>query len=466
MLEFFVGFLNDFFFIYMFIYAVIFFFITFCAALSLDDFFVRKSHMSFITLENKNNYVPISILVPAFNEELIICDSVDSLINLDYPVFEIVIINDGSKDNTAEKIIDKYNLKQVARPYKRSVPCKDRLSIFENETTPRIILVNKENGGKADALNMGINVCSFPMFVCMDADSVLRSDALSKISEAFLENDETIAAGGNIQISNNLVIIEGQVVSVGPLKKPLVIFQMLEYLRVFFATRVTLNRFNANLIVSGAFGLYSKKAAINVGGYSRSAIGEDMELIVKMHAYYRKNKLPYNITYVPDAICYTQIPEDLKSLKNQRRRWHLGLMQSLKKYMYMCLNSRYGAVGMVAFPYFICFELIAPFLDIFGFLTIVISYIFGLLNAHFFIVFLLVYMGYSMVISWVAVLLDKYLFGNDLSASNIMKLLLFSFLESFGFRQLMSLFRLTALFGKDRKKWGEMVRVKNNQSAA
>jgi cellulose synthase/poly-beta-1,6-N-acetylglucosamine synthase-like glycosyltransferase len=466
MLELIIGILNNFFFVYMFIYAVIFFFITICAALSLDDFSVRKSHMSYIMLENKSNYVPISILVPAYNEELTISDSVDSLLNLDYPVYEIVVINDGSKDNTAKYVIDKYNLKQVARPYKRSVPCKDLLSVFESETTPRIILVNKENGGKADALNMGINICSFPMFICMDADSVLKSDALSKIAESFLENDETIAAGGNIQISNNLVLKNGKVMSVGPLKKPTVIFQMLEYFRVFFASRVTLNQFNANLIISGAFGLYSKKAAVNVGGYTQSMIGEDMELIVKMHAFYRKNKLPYNITYVPDAICYTQAPEDLKTLKNQRRRWHMGMIQSLKNHMFMCLNPKYGAVGMVAFPYFICFELIAPFLDILGLLSIVISYFFGLLNTQFFLIYLIVYMGYSMIITWVSVLLDKFLFGSDLSAANVVKLLFFSILESVGFRQLMSLFRLSALFGKKRKQWGEMIRVKNNQSAA
>jgi cellulose synthase/poly-beta-1,6-N-acetylglucosamine synthase-like glycosyltransferase len=361
-------------------------------------------------------------------------------------------------------VIEKYDLKQVARPFKRSVPCKEMQSIYESETSPRIILVNKENGGKADALNMGINVCSYPMFICMDADSVLKSDALSKIAESFLENDETIAAGGNIQVSNNLVLKDGMVVSAAPLKKPTVIFQMLEYLRVFFASRVTLNAVNANLIISGAFGLYSKKAAINVGGYGNGLVGEDMELIVKMHAFYRKNKLPYNITYVPDAICYTQAPEDLKTLKNQRRRWHMGMIQSLKSHMFMAFNPKYGTVGMVAFPYFLIFELLAPILDILGLAAILSSYFLGLLNVEFFLVYLLVYMGYSMIITWVAILLDKYLFGNTLSAGNVVKLMFFSVLESFGFRQLMSLFRISALFGKKRKEWGEMVRIKNKQA--
>jgi cellulose synthase/poly-beta-1,6-N-acetylglucosamine synthase-like glycosyltransferase len=450
----------------MFIYAMVFFAITFFAALSLDDFSVRKKHMSYVMLENKNNYIPISILVPAYNEELTITDSVDSLLNLDYPEYEIVVANDGSKDETAKKVIEKYNLKQVARPFKRSVPCKELQSIYESETSPRIILVNKENGGKADALNMGINVCSFPMFVCMDADSVLKSDALSKIAESFLENDETIAVGGNILISNNLLLKDGKVISAGPLKKPTVIFQMLEYLRVFFTSRVTLNAINANLIISGAFGLYSKKAAINVGGYGTGLIGEDMELIVKMHAFYRKNKIPYSISYVPDAICYTQVPEDLKTLKKQRRRWHMGMIQSLKTHMFMAFNPKYGTVGLVAFPYFLIFELLAPFLDILGLVSIIVTYIFGLLNVTFFVIYLLVYMGYSMIITWVAILLDKYLFGNTLSAGNVLKLMFFGILESFGFRQLMSIFRISALFGKKRKQWGEMVRVKNKQSEA
>lgn len=459
MLENILNLINAFFFVYMFLYAIAFFCTTFMAALNLDDFFVRKKHMSYAMLANKSNYVPISILVPAYNEEVTVLDTVESLLSLDYPDYEIVVVNDGSKDKTAQKVIDYYGLKQVARPVKRSVPCEELVSIYESDTRVRIVLANKKNGGKADALNMGINISRFPLFVCMDADSMLQKDALQKIVEAFLENDETIAVGGNVKVSNNTVIEKGCVVENRVPKKPLVLFQMVEYLRVFLASRVAFNSLNANLIISGAFGLYVKKAAINVGGYTLGVIGEDMELIVKMHAFYRKNNIPYRISYIPDAVCWTQVPESIKVLKSQRRRWHVGMGESLKHHMFMLFNPKYGTVGMIAFPYFLFFEYITPLLDILGVVSIVASYILGLLNIEFFIIYLLVYMGYSMVVSMVSILLEKYLFSDTMSVAMMFKLFLFAVLESFGFRQLASTFRFGAFFGRSKKQWGNMVRT-------
>lgn len=451
--------INRFFFFYMFLYAMMFFFTTFMASVNLDDFFVRKKHMSYAMLSNKDNYIPISILVPAFNEEVTIIDTIESLLNLDYPEYEVVVINDGSRDNTAQTLIDYYDLKQVARPIRRSVPCKELHSVYENNDKVRIVLANKENGGKSDALNMGINISRFPLFVCMDADSMLQNDALQKIVEAFLENDQTIAVGGNIKVANSTVMEKGRVVEQFAPKKPMILFQMIEYLRVFLASRVAFDGINANLIVSGAFGLYSKRAAINVGGYTTGIIGEDMELIVKMHAFYRKNKLDYRISYVPDAICWTQVPEKMSVLRSQRRRWHVGMGQSLKNHMFMLFNPRYGAVGMIAFPYFLFFEYITPILDILGVITIVLSYIFGILNTWFFVGYLLVYMGYSMIVSMVAILLEKYLFPKTMSNRTLFKLLLFAVLESFGFRQLLSTFRFGAFFGPNKKQWGDMERT-------
>ncbi len=453
--------INVFFFFYMFIYAIMFFSTTFMASLSLDDFFVRKKHMSYTMLANEKNYIPISILVPAYNEEVTILDTIESLLSLNYPEYEIIVVNDGSKDRTAKTVIDYYGLKQVARPVRRSVPCKELQSIYENAAKVRIVLADKANGGKADALNMGINISRFPLFVCMDADSLLQEDALQKIVEAFLESSDTIAAGGNIKVANDTVLENGRVVEQHPLQKPLIIFQMIEYLRVFLASRVAFNHINANLIISGAFGLYSKRAAINVGGFTVGVIGEDMELIVKMHAFYRKNKLPYGISYMPDAVCWTQVPEKLRVLKNQRRRWHVGMGQSLGRHMFMLFNPKYGAVGMIAFPFFLLFEFVTPLLDILGIATILLSYFVGILNTEFFISYLLVYMGYSMIVSMVSILLEKYLFSKTMNNRTMFKLLLFAVLESFGFRQLLSVFRFGAFFSPSKKQWGNMVRTQH-----
>lgn len=460
-----VYYLNVFFFIYMFAYAVSFFMLTFFASLNLDDFFIRKEHMSYVSLSNDDNYIPISILIPAYNEELTIIDGINSLLNLDYPEYEILIINDGSTDNTSQTIIENFNLKKIVRPIRKVVSSKEEIDIYENELNDggtRIVLVNKENAGKADALNMGINASRYPLFICMDADSVLERDSLRMIVEPFLVSDDTIAVGGNIKVSNSAILDQGKIVEVKTPNKLLVIFQMIEYLRVFLTSRVSFNGINGNLIISGAFGLYSKKAVINVGGYTCGSIGEDMEIVVKMHAFYRKNKLKYKLGYVPDAVCWTQVPESIKVLMRQRRRWHIGMGQSLNSHKFMLLNPKYGAVGTVAYPYFYIFEYFAPLIELLGIFTIVISFYLNIINTQFLVIYLLVYIAFNIVLSSISVLLEKYMFPNSFSNKTALKLLFFCILESFGYRQLCSFFRVTALFTRNKTQWGEMTRVRNN----
>jgi len=455
--------INIFFFIYMFIYALIFFLNTFFAALNLDDYFIRKEHMSYTKLYNDVNYIPISIVVPAYNEELTIIDTIESLLNLDYPEYEICVVNDGSKDKTKDVIIKHFGLKEVQRPICRKVPCKEVINIYENNSKIRITLVNKTNGGKSDALNMGINVSRFPLFVCMDADSILQRDSLKKGVEPFLEHDHTIVSGGNIKVSNQAIIKNGEVVRVEMPKKLLVKFQLIEYLRVFLTSRVALNGLNANMIVSGAFGLFNKQAVINVNGYTLGTIGEDMELVVKLHAYYHKNNKPYYIAYVPDAVCWTQVPETIKVLKNQRRRWHVGMGQSLKVSKFMFFNPKYGTVGMITYPYFFFFEYITPLIEVLGIITIVLSFIFKIINVYFFIFYLLVYMGFNLVVTIVSLFLEKKMFKDSMPNQNMTELLFYCILESFGYRQLCSLFRVSAFFPNNKNKWGTMVRTRNKK---
>lgn len=449
--------INVFFFFYMFMYAAVFFTTTIFSAFNLDDFFKRKKHMSQTVLNNSANYIPISILVPAYNEEITIADSINSLLNLDYPLYEIVIVNDGSKDNTVGKVIESFNLKKVSKPYRRLVESNEALSIYEGMGKVKIILVDKENGGKSDALNMGINISSYPTFLCVDADSMLQIDALKRIVEPFLEDDTTVAVGGNIKISNDIVIENGEVTAVERPKKFLVIFQMIEYLRVFLNSRISLNGINGNLIISGAFGLYNKKAIVNIGGYTNGLMGEDMEVTMKIHSYYRKNNLQYSTSYVPDAICWTQVPEDMATLRRQRRRWHVGLGQSLKMHKYMFLNPRYGLVGMVSFPYFLLFEYLTPFLEVLGMITITLSYLLGIINLTFFLFYLLIYMGYNITVSMISIIIERYMFSSTTNNKITFKLILFSILESFGYRQMISLFRIGNVFKKSYQ-WGEMTR--------
>ena len=453
----FIYYINIFFFIYMYIYALAFFTTTMVAAFNLDDFFIKKRHMDKSKIDNDLNYIPVSILVPAYNEEVTIVDTINSLMCLDYPVYEIIIVNDGSKDKTMKMVIEAFNLKEVSKPYRKLVPSKNAVRIYKNREDIKVILIDKENGGKSDALNLGINISNFPIFLCVDADSILQKDSLKKIVEPLLESSETVAVGGNIRVSNQVVIDKGEVIEIKTPKKSIVTFQTIEYLRVFLNSRISFNGINSNLIISGAFGLYKKEAVVKVGGYSHGLMGEDMEILMKIHSFYRKNKLSYRTSYVPGAICWTQVPEDLKTLRKQRRRWHVGLGQSLKMHKYMFLNPKYGAVGIISFPYFVFLEYITPFLEIIGIVTITISFLVGIINTQFFIMYLLIYMGYSMMVSMISIILDRYIFNTE--GKIIRKLLLFSILESFGYRQMISFFRIGNIF-KSNQEWGEMTRKK------
>lgn len=467
MLRLFVDYLNVFFLYYMFIYAIVFFISTIFAILNLNEDKRNKMYLNELSLKSTDNYVPVSILVPAYNEEETICDCVESLSYVDYPEYEIIVIDDGSNDDTSNKLINKFELKKVPRPIRRLVKCKNEQFIYEGYIKDgiKLILVKKENGGKADALNMGINVSKYPLFISLDADSILQRDSISNIVMPFMEDDTTIAVGGSIKVANQVVLDKGQVIKVMPPKKILTIFQTIEYYRVFLTTRVWFNSFNGNLIISGAFGLFKKNAVLNVGGYDTDTVGEDMDLVVKLHSFYRKNKIKYKIKYEYKAICWSQVPEKLKDLKGQRRRWHIGLITSLNSHRYIFLNPKYGLVGIFSFLYFVVYEMFSCIIDVFGLIIILISYFSGLLNLKFLITFLFIYIFYSVIISLTAIILENYMFKYILKLSTLLKLMLFAFLESFGYRQLCSWYRITGFIGYRKRKyqWNKISRKKQNK---
>lgn len=338
----------------------------------------------------------------------------------------------------------------------------DPIAIYENNKDVKITLADKLNGGKADALNLGINLSNHPLFVCLDADSVLQKDALKRIVEPFLEKDRTVAVGGNIRVSNGRSLKGGFIELSKIPTKPIVMFQIIEYIRVFLNSRISLNRMNGNLIISGAFGIYKKEAAVNVGGYSNGLMGEDMEIVVKIHSYYKKNNIPYRTSYVPDAICWTQVPEDLKTLRSQRKRWHIGLEESLSRHKYMFFNPSYGVIGILSYPYFVFFEYLTPLIELLGIITIVASFILDIINIEFLITYLLVYIGYNIVASIVFIIAHTYIFDRDIDRRLLYRVLLYSLLESFGYRQVMSLSRIGGMFKRNKnKEWGEMKRVES-----
>ncbi|MEG0823337.1 MAG: glycosyltransferase [Erysipelotrichaceae bacterium] len=454
--------LNWFFMIYLFVYFVITFISIIIASLDIEEFYEKKKYVGRIALNNKHNYIPISILVPAYNEEITIIDSVNSLLKLDYPEYEIIIINDGSIDDTSTKVISSFNLERVIRPIRKQVISKNEESIYERIIDGvRITLVNKKNGGKADALNMGINLSSFPLFISLDSDSLLQRDSLLRIVEPFLERNDTIAVGGSIRLINGVEMNSGRVVKYNIVKKPVVLFQMVEYLRVFLISRIAFHRININMIMSGAFGLFRKQEVIDAGGYTNDIIGEDMELVVKLTHNAIKNNTSSFIAYVPDAICWTQVPQSFKDLHKQRRRWHMGLLQSLSYHSDLIIPQRGNLKKTLSFWYYMIYELASPIIEIIGIIILFISYNLGAVSINFILPYLLLFVMYNLISSIVAIMLEKYLFNDkQRSTSYILLLIFISFIESFGYRQLISLWRIEALirYGELKDIWGHIER--------
>lgn len=403
-------------------------------------------------------YVPISIIVPAYNEEVTIVETIRSLLNLDYRIYEIIVVNDGSKDETSKLVANTFQLHQVNRPIRRQLPCEELLSVWEGTGMGRvpITLINKENGGKADSINMGINAAQYPYFVCMDADSILQRDSLSQIAVPVLENQDVVAVGSMIRISNDCVFENGELVQMRLPKRLTPSFQVLEYERSFLASRILLDKFNANLIISGAFGLFKKDAAIRVGGYHAGCVGEDMELVMKLHAYYRSNHLPYQIKYAYNAVCWTQAPDRFRDLLKQRKRWHIGLMQSMMGHKSVVTKGSY--------LYYLFYELLSPVIELLGLLITLLAYAFGLLNMRYMAALFLVYALFGAILTVIAFVTRNYLNNVKVRAVDILKAFLLCIPENILIRFILAWTRILAIFFWRGKKtnWGQIKRKKIN----
>ncbi|MCH4886628.1 glycosyltransferase family 2 protein [Acidaminobacter sp. JC074] len=462
MLENIVDGINWLFMIYIFLYAVIFFLSTVYALINLFDHKERERHDNDLYIRNEKNFIPISVLVPAYNEEVTICDCLASLLDLDYPEYEVIVIDDGSKDLTSQVIIDKYQLKETNRPVRRRLHTQEVESVHSARVgNVFLTLARKKNGGKADALNVGLNTARFPYVVALDADSMLLArDSLKQISMPTMEDDRTIAVGGNIKIANQVVIENGQIKKTFIPKNFVVLMQMVEYARIFITTRVWFNQFNGNLIISGAFGLFKKDVIIDIGGYKNKSLGEDMMIVVNIHSFFRRNKREYRISYVPTAICWTQVPSTMKDLGVQRKRWHKGLMESLIEHRYIFLNPRFGWIGFFSYAYYLFYEMLSPFFEVIGFLTIIISFITGFINVQFLMTFFTVYIFYSVIVSVSAMILDFYMMDNQYKFRYLLTFIGLAIVEAFGYRQYNSILRIIGTFEYFRKghSWGSISR--------
>ena len=408
-------------------------------------------------------FVPISIVVPAYNEETTVVETVKSLLALEYRSYEVIVVDDGSSDDTAKKLIDAFSMHRVSRPIRKQINCQPEEFIFETSDT-RVLLtvIRKKNGGKADALNMGINAAHYPYFICMDADSVLQYDSLKNITQPVLEKKNVVAVGGLIRLSNDVELENCRVKKYRLPKNIIACMQALEYDRSFLASRIMFDKFNGSLIISGAFGLFKKDVVIAVGGYNNKTMGEDMELVVKLHEYCTLNHVDYTICYATDAICWTQAPERLSDLKKQRKRWHLGLFQSMVKHRKMFFNPKFGAVGSISYTYFLIYELLSPFIEIFGVFTMLLAFAIDLINVPFMVLFFLIYAVFGSVLSLTAFFSRIYTSDLRVTFSDAMKACLLCVFEITCLRFVLAWVRATAFFGYRKKKlqWGRIERKK------
>ena len=429
-------------------------------SLSSIPAYMRKARLMDMKMYSQsNNIIPFSILVPAYNEEKTIVENTRSLLALNYSVYEIVIINDGSTDATFEIVRDAFNLKPTNYPLRSKLPTAKIRGVYFNPDLP-LLLIDKENGGKADALNAGINISQYPYFASLDADSLLDSDALIRIALAFMEYKYTIAVGGVVRVANGCSVKDGKIAESAMPKKSIERFQVIEYLRAFLIGRVGWGHFNSLMIVSGAFGAFHKESALKVGGYTVDTIGEDMEIVLKLHKYMREKKYQYKINFLPDPICWTQVPTTAKDLFKQRCRWQVGLIDALNRNGRMLLSPKFGYLGMISMPYYVLCEMMGPVAEILGIISIPLAYYLGVLNFEFFVMYLLMSLVFGIIISIGALMVEEYTFNKYPKLSDIVVLSMYSVLENFSYRLLTMLFRLiaTVRYKKYKHSWGKAQR--------
>jgi cellulose synthase/poly-beta-1,6-N-acetylglucosamine synthase-like glycosyltransferase len=403
----------------------------------------------------------ISVIVPAYNEAATIAASVRSLLQLDYPEFEIIVINDGSRDDTLAVLQRAFALQPFPEAYRQTLPVQPVRGLWRSPQHARLRVIDKDNGGKADAMNAGINAARHGLVCVVDADSILQRDSLRRVVQPFIEDSSVVACGGSVRVANGCRISQGFLESVDISPNWLARMQIVEYLRAFLFGRLGWSPMNALLIISGAFGLFRRRAIVEAGGFSVGTIGEDMELVLRLHHLNRLQRRDYRIVFLPDPICWTEAPETLAVLKRQRTRWQRGLMESLWRHRRLLFHPRSGAVGWVAFPVMLVFEGIGPLIELTGYVLMTLLFLAGLVSPAAFVAFLVLAVGMGFVLSAAALLLEELSFRLYRQQRHLRILVGAMVLENLGFRQLNSWWRIVGLFDwlSGRKaQWGTMVR--------
>lgn len=427
--------------------------------------YLHKNSFTDYRLLASSPHVPtVSILAPAYNEGATIVENVRSLLSLYYNKLELVVINDGSKDDSLQKLIDAYKLEKVDFFVNYSIPTQQVKAVYKTRhpAYSKLVVVDKVNGGKADALNVGINIASHDYIVCIDADCILEHDAILKMVKPFLEEGEArvIASGGVIRIANSCEVTNGRLTRVFLPENYWARMQALEYIRAFLLGRMAWTRLDGLLLISGAFGAFDKEIAIKCGGYSTETVGEDMELVVRMRRYMHEQDLPYRVTYIPDPLCWTEAPETTNILSRQRNRWTRGTIETLRSHKKIFLNPRYDLLGVLSYPYWLLFEMLAPLIEFGGFIVFLVMAAMGMINWHMFFAFLMFIISFGYLNSIFAIYMEVTTYNQYRRRKEVGNLILAALTEPFVFHPFVVWAGVRGYFDflRKRRAWGEMTR--------
>ncbi len=432
------------------------------SAVTLRRYLRKNSYIDYNQLMLSPFVPKLSVIVPAYNESRSSIDNIAALLSLYYRDFDVIFVNDGSKDGTLEKVIEAYDLEKVNYAFDYRLPSERIRAIYKSKkhVHRRLTVIDKINGGKADALNAGINVSRSDLIVCVDADSIMEPDALLKLVKPFLEETDkkVIATGGVIRIANSCDIEDGQIKQINLPKDFFARIQVLEYTRAFLMARMAWSKLDGLLLISGALGMFDREVVIRAGGYDINSVGEDMELVVRMRRYMVENKMPYIVTYIPDPLCWTEVPTRIKIHQSQRNRWTRGTMETLFKHIKVFFNPKYGKFGMWGYPYWFFYEWLAPLLEFFGLVYFTILAFLGWVNWSFFFLLLAFVYTFAVSLSIWAVLFEERTYHKYNSRKDVLKLVGTAFLEPLFYHPLTVIWAIRAnieyLFGK--RGWGKM----------
>jgi len=439
----------------------------FIAAFSIGEIrnYLRKnSFTDYGVLAGSRQAPSISILAPAYNEGANIIENVRSLLSINYTNLEVIIINDGSKDDSLSKLIEVYDLYKADFFVNGQIETKEVRGVYRSRKIVyrKLIVVDKQNGGKADALNVGINVSSNDYIVCIDVDCILEQDAILKLAKPFLENTKkrVIATGGVIRIANSCIVENGRLLKVRLPRQFLPRVQTLEYIRAFLLGRMAWSRLNGLLLISGAFGAFDKEIVVKCGGYNHKTVGEDMELVVRMRRYMEEKGIAHKVSFIPDPLCWTEAPSTFKILGRQRNRWTRGTIETLQMHKVMFFNPKYRLLGMISYPYWFFFEFLAPLVEFFGFIAFIVFAGFGLIQWSFFLGLLLFIFSFGFLYSVFAILMEVLTYNQYKTNRNLLLLILTAFLEPLIFHPFVvwSAIKGNIDLLRKRNSWGEMTR--------